>query len=62
MFLMWEIGCDERITFILYHIFCRYDDAAFKLTAALKVESQNIKFIVSAKEKLCHCYVKVSAR
>ena len=58
---MWEIGCDGRITFVLYHIFCRYDDAVFKLTGALKVENQNIEFIVSAKEKLCHCYVKVSA-
>uniref|UniRef100_T2ME75 DnaJ homolog subfamily C member 3 n=1 Tax=Hydra vulgaris TaxID=6087 RepID=T2ME75_HYDVU len=36
-----------------------YDDALLKLNAALKMESSNNKFVVSAKEKMCHSYVKI---
>ena len=30
-----------------------------KLRAALKLEGQNYKFVVNAKEKMCHCHAKV---
>lgn len=36
-----------------------HNDALFKLKAALKLESQNQKFVVKAKEKMCTCYLKI---
>jgi len=36
----------------------KHNDAIFKLNAALKLENENIKFIIKAKEKMCTCHVK----
>jgi len=36
----------------------KWGDALMKLRAALKLEGQNYKFVVNAKEKMCHCHAK----
>lgn len=38
----------------------QYDDAIFKLKAAMKHEQENQKFSVNALEKMCLCYVKLA--
>jgi len=45
---------------IFFSVFFRFNDAIFKLNAALKHEKENIRFIVNAKEKMCHSHYKVS--
>lgn len=37
----------------------QFDDALLKLNAAYKFENKNPKFVLSAKEKMCTCHLKV---
>ena len=32
-----------------------------KIMNALKIESHNVRFVVKAKEKICHCHARVSS-